>query len=102
MTATPTAPPTTARTSIPHPTLVPTPVCRPGAAVPVLLLATPAVPLGTAVSPAAAPTTVTAVMVLWLPFGRVVVLLLVVVCDSRFLGLEVVEEPWLLPGNSVE
>ncbi len=65
--ATPTAPPTTAKTSTPHPILVATPVCNPGLPVAVELPETdptPAVPLGAVVSAALPATTVTAVTVL--------------------------------------
>ena len=83
--ATPTAPPTTANISRPNPTVFGAkPVCSPGL-LPAVPLAepTPAVPLGTDSSCELAGTIVTAVTVLLLPSGNVVVRREVVVCDCR-------------------
>ena len=83
--ATPTAPPTTANISRPNPIVFGAkPVCKPGLLPAVPLAApTPAVPLGTDTSATLAGTTVTAVTVLLLPSGNVVVRREVVVCDCR-------------------
>ena len=94
--AKPTAPPRTPTTS--HPQVLDLgakPVCRPGAP-PVVPLAAPApaVPLGVMMSPPVACTTVTAVMVDWLPSGRVVVCRTIAVEEG---GLTTVT--WLPPGD---
>ena len=83
--ATPTAPPTTANISRPNPIVLgANPVCNPGLLPSVPLAApTPAVPLGTDSSAELAGTIVTAVTVLLLPSGNVVVRREVVVCDCR-------------------
>lgn len=92
--ATTTAPPTTHNISLPHPrVIVASPVCRPGLD-PVVVVATPAFPLG--VSPALAPPLmiVTAVTTLLLPFAKVLVWYATLVWAPA--GMEVVgEEPLL-------
>ena len=101
--ATPTAPPTTANISRPNPIdLGANPVCNPGL-LPVVPLAapTPAVPLGTDTSATLAGTTVTAVTVLLLPSGSVVVRREVVVCDCRADVVVADTESEVLPSGAI-
>lgn len=91
--ATPTAPPT--KPAISQPThLVPTapPDCNPGFAV-LVPVAVPTVPLGGETSDVGACTTVTAVMVDWLPLGRVVVCSTVLVPELAWEGEMVTTPP---------
>ena len=80
--ANPTAPTKTATPSLPKPLVITaSPVCSPTGP-PVLLPLAPAVPLGVEPPLAPPPTTVTAVIVLWLPSGSVLVLTDVLVMED--------------------
>lgn len=85
--ATTTAPPSIKTISFPI-LAAAAPDCRPGWPVVVVAALTPAVPLGVGAAEYGAGTTVTAVTVLWLPSGRVVVCRIVEVMEREDAGLD--------------
>lgn len=83
--ATATAPPSIKTISLPM-LAAAAPVCRPGLPAVVVTAFAPAVPLGVGAEEIGAGTTVTAVTVLWLPSGRVVVWRIVEVIEREESG----------------